>query len=1380
MFGIVLPSLGERPKKKNTVVEDNQSLVEDNQSLVEEDVIRPQVADTSTHTVKKVAPGQGYDFSDVVIESGLKRPDVDSLDTFTDPAAKFTIEETDARFASDLMKDNNYYIVERYMNDSVGMNANDVNSKGEQIYTRKNVVDRYMNRLRGFYNGYTPTVLNELTNLYHITNGEIFRDLIGGPQPGEVLWSGEVVDQNSPMTDLQKSKLQNVNDAYALYENMSNATFRGGASLGERFDAVKDFSGDMVLDPINIPLLLGTPFANMIGKSLTKLTAKEIAQLVNHTVTQKYLKKKGKKWLATRVGQQTLKRETAKEVERTTIRSVADTSKKRALKSAFVFGAYDTAVNVGVDAGFQKSQILAGRQPDGYDVLQGSIAGAAGILGFGIGYGLTRHAQKRAIKRGDNVDGNIEYEMEPFQLLRGEKTKGRRLLDADGNPIPIGPVKKVSGSSLPLVLHAIDSIPSNRTKAIARQNRLAIEKVNGPEFIEQITNKIKDWRARTDNWTKKVMEGTIKKYDADGNNLMNDRAGLIFKTFLMGDADSGVRGLIKELDDMGIVVPENYQQEGYKHFSDWLTTTVKALPEPIKKEINEIWKSSVGSNIKGLERTNLDEGMNILAAQASEQGFQLNTLKQAQDALRKAAGRTPKEKVLNAIKNEVGVDAEELNSRNAFLDLLKEKVPHPIRNAAGTMSRFQANLIKSMVAHTGTTALNLSGWSTASGLNSLSDIWRGALYLGAGGAAYLGNRELGSDMLTKGGLLLNLQVQKIRNLADPAATKDATMNFLAANPEAKEALFRFLSGGIETDTMIKGLDIDEAFLKEFNITDELMDEILGQKPKTNLYDKYIDLMQTVSGVKHQDMLSKTQEFIYQFDKQIRLNHKVTYKQFFEDENLWKNVEGIGSNGRSYIEMQTKAVEDTLRAVFSKKYGDPQGTVLQQAANIVEQFHKVPVVGLFIPFGQFFNNTIAHMADYSGTSFLLKVGMDGADLVSQKSGKKLSKKEFNNQQDYGDLVAKTAAGWTLAIAMMKDEARNIEEDLPINADRGKDGQIRDFTYLFPLNFYRSMGRLFNYVARDDLEIPDGFFDRILKQYGPENLTRELGRSQGEFWSGVLSMIEDDKEFGGSNKKYPEGFLKSTLLELAGRFTSAGTRSLDMINMPLALLRGKDYVEYDRKNADVTNQSFLNGIRYVDQMFAAINDIAGGEPFAERQFKALTRENGRIPIGRLFGARYFHKQTNIQKMFAKIGRPDWKDGIQSYLPSVNNRMNQVIYQYLEHHATKVYNSPEWNNPTNTQKIWKEMVRETVALAKKDAIDALEKIDSPDMDLKTAALYKLTKDGGVPISELDSYMQSAGFINKRLEELTIEQIKKVLSSYKAQQKYLDKQAKQALGRN
>ena len=90
---------------------------------------------------------------------------------------------------------------------------------------------------------------------------------------------------------------------------------------------------------------------------------------------------------------------------------------------------------------------------------------------------------------------------------------------------------------------------------------------------------------------------------------------------------------------------------------------------------------------------------------------------------------------------------------------------------------------------------------------------------------------------------------------------------------------------------------------------------------------------------------------------------------------------------------------------------------------------------------------------------------------------------------------------------------------------------------------------------------------------------------------------------------------------------------------------------------------------------------------------------------------------------------------------------------------------------------MTNATITAAKKSALEFLEKTDSSDMDIKTAALYKLTKSSGIPLSELDSYMQIAGFPNKRPEELTTEQIKLVLESYKLDKKIQDGVADAAL---
>ena len=54
-----------------------------------------------------------------------------------------------------------------------------------------------------------------------------------------------------------------------------------------------------------------------------------------------------------------------------------------------------------------------------------------------------------------------------------------------------------------------------------------------------------------------------------------------------------------------------------------------------------------------------------------------------------------------------------------------EKLRAGIIDGAGTM---QQNLIRMLITHPGTTALNLVGWATASQMSSVSDILRGALY----------------------------------------------------------------------------------------------------------------------------------------------------------------------------------------------------------------------------------------------------------------------------------------------------------------------------------------------------------------------------------------------------------------------------------------------------------------------------------------------------------------------------------------------------------------------------------------------------------------------------------------------------------------------------
>ena len=191
-----------------------------------------------------------------------------------DPADDFTIDMADARFQSDLVEDNNFYIVQRYMDDKYGMNENIKGRDGKPLHTREKIVNSYMNKIRSFYNG------------------------------------------------------------------------ESRATVNERVDAVRDFSLNMVWDPVNLPLIFTTGPGVLVGKIATKLGAKTITKLVAQTVAAKYTNKKGLQWLATMGGQKVVKQEIAKEVERVAVSSVVDASKRAALKTAAIWGGYDTAAAV--------------------------------------------------------------------------------------------------------------------------------------------------------------------------------------------------------------------------------------------------------------------------------------------------------------------------------------------------------------------------------------------------------------------------------------------------------------------------------------------------------------------------------------------------------------------------------------------------------------------------------------------------------------------------------------------------------------------------------------------------------------------------------------------------------------------------------------------------------------------------------------------------------------------------------------------------------------------------------------------------------------------------------------------------------------------------
>jgi hypothetical protein len=686
--------------------------------------------------------------------------------------------------------------------------------------------------------------------------------------------------------------------------------------------------------------------------------------------------------------------------------------------------------------------------------------------------------------------------------------------------------------------------------------------------------------------------------------------------------------------------------------------------------------------------------MEVLSSLSSEWGRTGQLLSKLKKDLKLAKGQTPVE---------------------IFNDMVEETLDAPTKGwrdkvADGT-SGMQQNLIRMLITHPGTTALNIVGWANATAMQSAGDILRGALYGGRSlGEMAIGRSTQATEFANKSKLMYTLQRQKATNLVSPYATQQAAYSFLAANPKSQKELFRYMSGGIELDDVYKTLGVD-----------------IGEVNNPGGFEKVMDFAQTMYGVKAQDMFTKSQEFMYALDKQIRINYGVSYSEF-----LQKGTTGIDpANGKplfqlmkgdDYVKIQAVAVEDALRNVYAKSYGGDRMKggegMLTGAARFIEDLRKYPVVGAMVPFGQFFNNTLGHMLDHTGISLAHKF-------------------LANTTRDPLELLTKSSIGLSLIGITAAREYKNMEEGLGLFDERGSDGAIRNRMYDFPFSFYKAIGRMGAHVRRDG-EIPPEMFREVVTLFGTKNLTRQLGDS-GKMTFDLFADIAQ-----GEDVAVKDGLVK-IVADAGSMYLSAYSRPLDPVNQIIALSRGDNYTPIDRKQGS----EFVNkSTRYVDQIFTGLT----GVELAPERSSALTEDRAMAPIGKIFGYREVPGQTSIQRMFNEIGKPQWRTNIKSFIPEVQNDINKYIVMFLENNAEKAINSEAWKNGDTKSRT--KMLTDVLSRSKETTLDILENSIDPN-DRKTFKLYELSKrGGGISKKELEKTLKELN-IGVELVDLDANQI-------------------------
>jgi hypothetical protein len=701
-----------------------------------------------------------------------------------------------------------------------------------------------------------------------------------------------------------------------------------------------------------------------------------------------------------------------------------------------------------------------------------------------------------------------------------------------------------------------------------------------------------------------------------GTELMDKDTDFFIK-LMLGDEDNGLQGLASTMVEQGYGwVKRDKDDTITKFMSDVI---MEAEPEEFTtfiKDFTEITGNPMGE----LSKLNQKEFATAFHDKMSGAG----QVFQAASTISKIMGResqgvTLGEAVEFMINGNISTSKTKLDDKVSWLQA-KTDIPE------GWVGGVQNRLIRLLVSNLSTTWLNVAGYGAASTLNSVSQLSMAVLLNPV--KAFAGKKtwkEVTSEISQAGGNTLF----KLRNTLDPNATYDQFMKYAAVRPKAVKDLARVLPGGVEdASKMAEGFDPNMM--------------LLGSSS-----DKFIDFVQKMNLVTAQDSYTKSIEFITQMDKGLRAKFDMGYDEFFKSKDYLKKMAT-----REYSAVEAWAVDETMSTIFSKSYKG-RG-LLGEAAGFIEDVRNVPGLGMLIPFGRFFNNTIAFMADNSGASLILKGG----------------KSSYSTEE----LMTRAAISWTAASLLASREGEYIDLGLSWNQELDSSGAVLDEAYEFPYGIYKAAARIIAYLNRDE-EVPGEVAKSIADQFVGQ-LTRNLSASGSSAMQMLETLLNGDgkeivnlgKDIGGS---------------VGSQIVSAGTRFMDPLNSAVGLVRGKDSYVPDRNQG---NKVLRDSFRYIDQFVMGLgiadyekkyNPTEGAPRQQQTKFISTDRE------------KYL---TDLDRVYNMMGIPTYKAAPRSSDARTKNRYNQLFDKLNQKTATQLLENDLFKQ--GTPKLRKDMFKKLVS--------------------------------------------------------------------------------------
>jgi len=1106
--------------------------------------------------------------------------------------------------ANDLVEDRFYMPIKNYMEIRFGIGP-------EKNFTRKELVNRYLNNMRGFSGGNTVRAFNELSFLNSLNTDK--------PEDAE--------------------RMKTVGEAYTIFEGLE--TLFGNTSAGEKMEILGDYIRENVFDPVN---LIGFGVGKLFASGGTKVATRIAQKAAMKKFRDSLLKQGVTKKTATKTQINTAKKE-ADEIWASTMKSAAKKNTDIAVKNrAAKMG------KKGYEA-FAKKQTL---KEVGGNVLVDGIASAGTALAY-----------ENGLVRATGREANYEYATGMAILGTLVFGGGQGVLAAKASKL--GGRPRVSGKSEPEMTKdglkvskknynftdrfGTEDLALPMTDVVKPEPLKLSQSVRGGSSIMDSLKRHIEENGSKESWRKSVNAGKDLRLSDYGDTLIRD--------FIIGNDEKNLVGLVHVMLDQGYSIRERFEGDTVSNFLKDVVKT--ADPSDFKKFIKDfqkatgytVYTSAETGKKKKLSTFTADDFGNVIAEWASRAGKEFKALSDAKKMLdpEKASENITYKDYADSLFD-VGLDKRNAESTVSILGIPKGSLfggkLDDTFGAIGsvipkkeTIEAGQNKIIRLLVSAPSTSYLNLVGWGAATGLNSATDIGMAITFLGRSAGQkmqnFIGNKTMQQKLLNNAnaaeslriaGAYIRSQRQKLRNLLDPNMTYNAFQSIAAKDPELLKTLTRVIPGGVEdTDLLIKQMGFNP------NQT------VIG-----NYADDFVEFAQSAGLVKMQDVFTKSQEFVHQLDKNLRISFNKSWSEFFTDKDASRLM-----NTKQYKNAVARASEETQRAIFSLSFKN-RTTTLGEFAGLVEDARKVPGLGLLVPFGRFFNNTVAFMSDATALS-----------LIS----KPFRPEEIRTARE---LAIRGAIGWGLAYSLAQDEAIYKEQGLGpfdkpdhlklplLGIVKEGTGATIDEKFNFPTSHFKAAGRVWSY-AFSGQRMPQGEAKEIIDTVGLDQLTRQLNQTVDGFGNATRQLLTGDISLVDAAVKAVGG--------IPSQMFSGMTRFLDPYNSAFGLVRGENYKLTNRKDGVYLKRMAMDSSRYMDQFI----DVLTGKDTPDKMNDIVGR--ARNQFTKNVGVREV-KLTSLAKLLNIVGKQDFLANIDSKAVRANNKFNAIFFDIAEFRAKQLLES------------------------------------------------------------------------------------------------------------